>query len=678
MAGHWNPVLRNLATSFEIRLVQDLLRRPQTDSGFFYGGLVGRQLGNFDVVYDPRSQEQVRVGKVDARDGRAYFQVWTSFPARPYRSGQRAPADPSYTLSNFRIDARLEPDLALRAVTRVTVTPREAGQRALDFDLSRHVRVTEAFLDGQPAEIFQRESIRANLIRGRDDDVFLLVAPAALEPGRNYELEFRHEGSVIIDAGNRVYFVGARDNWYPNRFSQFAEYDATFRYPADLDFVAAGDILEQRTEGEWGITRRKSGSPIRFLGFNLGDYHTVQLSVNGYTVEVCANRALEPSLMPREKRVVLVPRAIGWREPPGRSVALPLESPNPDPSARLEMLASEIGSAFEFMAAHFGPPPLKRLTVSPIPGAFGQGFPGLVYLSTISYLDPKERPAPARSEFERVFFSEILHAHETAHQWWGNVVTSPSYRDDWVMEALANYSSLLYLERRNGQRALGSVLDQYKRNLLRTVQGGGTVESKGPIIWGLRLQTVEDPASWQVITYEKGSWIMHMLRRRIGDEPFLKMLGELRRRYEFKPVTTEQFRSLAAEFLPPGAVDPTLENFFEHWVYSTGIPSLELRYTVTGKAPNLKLSATVTQTGTSDDMSVDVPVSIQTGRETLTRWIRTGSEPASFTLALRQKPQKVELDPAGSVLAVRKQTGDTYLPRAAEPSIRTPAGRAII
>jgi aminopeptidase N len=101
-------------------------------------------------------------------------------------------------------------------------------------------------------------------------------------------------------------------------------------------------------------------------------------------------------------------------------------------------------------------------------------------------------------------------------------------------------------------------------------------------------------------------------------------------------------------------VDPTLENFFEHWVYSTGIPSLELRYTVTGKAPNLKLSATVTQTGTSDDMSVDVPVSIQTGRETLTRWIRTGSEPASFTLALRQKPQKVELDPAGSVLAVRK------------------------
>ena len=95
----------------------------------------------------------------------------------------------------------------------------------------------------------------------------------------------------------------------------------------------------------------------------------------------------------------------------------------------------------EFMSANFGPPPLKTLTVSPIPGTFGQGFPGLLYLSTLAYLKPEDLPMAVRTDSQRRFFSELLHAHETAHQWWGNLVTSGSYQDDWLMEALANYSA---------------------------------------------------------------------------------------------------------------------------------------------------------------------------------------------------------------------------------------------
>ena len=90
----------------------------------------------------------------------------------------------------------------------------------------------------------------------------------------------------------------------------------------------------------------------------------------------------------------------------------------------------------EFMSANFGPPPLKTLTVSPIPGTFGQGFPGLIYLSTLAYLKPSEYPAALHTEQQRRFFSELLHAHEAAHQWWGNLVTAASYQDEWLMEAL--------------------------------------------------------------------------------------------------------------------------------------------------------------------------------------------------------------------------------------------------
>ena len=61
----------------------------------------------------------------------------------------------------------------------------------------------------------------------------------------------------------------------------------------------------------------------------------------------------------------------------------------------------------EFMSANFGPPPLKTLTVSPIPGTFGQGFPGLIYLSTLAYLKPSEYPAALHTEQQRRFFSEL-------------------------------------------------------------------------------------------------------------------------------------------------------------------------------------------------------------------------------------------------------------------------------
>ena len=80
-------------------------------------------------------------------------------------------------------------------------------------------------------------------------------------------------------------------------------------------------------------------------------------------------------------------------------------------------------------------------------------------------------------------------------------------------------------------------------------------------------------------------------------------------------IDTEQFRALCAEFLPPQiADDPKLENFFDQWVYGTGMPDSKLHYSVKGKPGALKLTGTVTQSDVKDDFSAMVPVEIQTGR----------------------------------------------------------------
>jgi aminopeptidase N len=152
--------------------------------------------------------------------------------------------------------------------------------------------------------------------------------------------------------------------------------------------------------------------------------------------------------------------------------------------------------------------------------------------------------------------------------------------------------------------------------------------------------------------YEKGSWIVHMLRRRLGDPQFFKLLGEACRRYRNQPLSTEQFRLLAREFLPPRSEDPQFEEFFDHYVYGTGIPTLKLQHSVQGKAPALKLNGTVTLSDADEDFAVMVPVEIQFARaKPVVEWVRVTNEPSKFTVALKQAPARVVLAPGEAVLA---------------------------
>jgi aminopeptidase N len=159
-----------------------------------------------------------------------------------------------------------------------------------------------------------------------------------------------------------------------------------------------------------------------------------------------------------------------------------------------------------------------------------------------------------------------------------------------------------------------------------------------------------------VIIYDKGTWIMHMLRRRMGDESFLRMLGELRKRYAYRTISTEQFRELAAEFVPAGAPDRSLQNFFDTWVYSTGVPTLEFSQKVRGKAPALELVVVLKQSGVPEEFSLDLPVAITLPGQAKPRieWLQTGSEPARLTLPLKVAPTKVEFAPGLGVLAAQK------------------------
>ncbi|HWZ31513.1 MAG TPA: hypothetical protein VNX18_09290, partial [Bryobacteraceae bacterium] len=135
LAEKWGPVLANVQSGFQIRMIQDLLA-PAQEGGMLFLALNGRQVGSFDMIYDPRSREQIVAGQMAERNGRLTYNVWTSFAARSVRTGKTSQAPSWFSLSKFRIDAALDADLRMKATTRVTMRVGSRPLRVFPFDIS--------------------------------------------------------------------------------------------------------------------------------------------------------------------------------------------------------------------------------------------------------------------------------------------------------------------------------------------------------------------------------------------------------------------------------------------------------------------------------------------------------------------------------------------------------------
>src|SRR5262249_31311186 len=147
--------------------------------------------------------------------------------------------------------------------------------------------------------------------------------------------------------------------------------------PRNLQIVLPGQPLSDTMDGDQRVVHHRVDSPVRLVGFNLGAYTTTSVTRSGFTVDVYANREFELALQPHPLVIMPTPPTPTTRRrriPPANELNLP--APAPTPAARLQTLASAVAGAMDYFTSLFGPPPLRRLEVTPLPGGFGQGFPG--------------------------------------------------------------------------------------------------------------------------------------------------------------------------------------------------------------------------------------------------------------------------------------------------------------
>ncbi len=663
-ASLWWASLDRLNPSHSLRILVDKYSNPAAP--FFHAGLDGVLTGPLDILLDDMQNDNFSLGQPRTVGKATYYDVWSS-----YQIPGSTPFSMGIDAIRYNLDTTIHLDNSLEASASVEFRAAAGSQQFLGVQLSRALKITAVTDDGgDTLPFFQNEGLTQEEINSRGQDSLIVFLPKPPAPGSTFKLHFRYTGNVIEDAGNSVLFVGARESWYPHYgdASEFAFYDLTFHWPKRLRLVATGTKSAEREEGDWRVATWKTEIPVPEAGFNLGEYASSSLSSENRTIDVYANKQLEEFL--RSRLTAPTPSEDASRHSsimrPKMGDDIPTLPPNP--AAFLKQLAREIDSSIRFYELYSGPFPFRNLGVSQIPGAFGQGWPGLLYLSTFSYLPDEAQYRAGLGPTGRAFFSDVVPFHEVAHQWWGNVVGWSSYRDQWIDEAMAEYLALQFADSQKSQEhPLNTWLAHYRKRLITKAEGEDRAPADiGPVIAGRRLISSRSPDAYNVVVYAKGAWVMHMLHEMLrqpaanGKDPdarFIRLLHTLVSKYARKALTTADLqREVEAVMTPRMDLEGgrSMEWFFDEYVRGTGIPHYKVQFTSRNTEKGFQIRGKLLQGGVPRSFIAPVPLYTTTtlGRTIFLGTVVATGEETNFTFTSAAQPHKLLIDPHMTLLCI--------------------------
>lgn len=661
----WDPTAKELAQEDALRLLVSFSEVPSASrpDHLLHAYLRGKRLGTFDVRYDTILAEQVSAGQHLAADGVNYYNLWLSFALPADKSANESAAGPNFAISRFEVHSEIKPPTQLSARAQLSITPLRGGSRVLIFELSRLLQVESVEQDGHSVEFIHNQAIEGSQLARRGNDVLAVFLPSPLVTGQKIELTFRYSGAVISEAGSGLLYVGEHGTWYPNIGLTMSVFDLEFRYPLGWTLVATGKPGETRIEGSEQVSRWTSERPVPVAGFNLGRYSRNVTRAGTVDVETYATSTVEKSFPQAAGSQVPIPIVPLRPDAPEQTLALPASRPSP--SQNSEMVGATAARAVDFYQQHFGPFPYGQLALTQFPGNLSQGWPGLIFLSSYAFLNPEELARLQPDRIARLEQGQMI-AHEVAHQWWGDLVGWSGYRDQWIMEALANYSALMLLETRNPAE-FHQILRKYRDDLLEKNDKGEALMEAGPVTFGLRLSSSEFPAAYEAISYGRGTWLFHMLRTMLeepgrktetkaADDAFLRTLYRLRTEYADKTLSTAQLIHIFEEELPPSIwyeKRKSLDWFLDGWVNGSAVPAFQLHdLKFTDKAGSTLVSGTVVQEDAPDTLVTSVPLYASiNGRSVFVGRIFAEGHETAFHLTAPLHARKILIDPEQTLLS---------------------------
>ncbi len=229
---------------------------------------------------------------------------------------------------------------------------------------------------------------------------------------------------------------------------------------------------------------------------------------------------------------------------------------------------------------------------------------------------------------------ESLMAHEIAHQWFGDAATEKSWQHLWLSEGFATYMADMYLEHKYAKTdTLKQLLKAQRTKVVKFARRRFT-----PVV-----DTTVNGNYTQLLnanSYEKGGWILHMLRHRLGDTIFWRSIRSYYALYRDKNANTGDLRQVFER-----NSGRNLQTFFKQWLYTAGHPKLKIDYGYTPEEKALTIHIEQTQ-----DQLFEFPIEFSVPGIAKIYSFNIKEKATTVKIALSEKPETLNIDPNVNLL----------------------------
>ena len=439
--------------------------------------------------------------------------------------------------------------------------------------------VTSVLEDGKPVPFSHQ-----------NNQLILSIETAHNESIRSYKITYKGvpEDGLIISKnkyGDRTFFG---DNW-PDRAKNWipvvdhpsdkatVEWDITV--PSHYQVIGSGLMVERTNiDDNTTLTRWKMDTPIPTKVMVIGvAYFAVENLDEIYNISVSS------WVYPQDK-------TNGFKD---YALAIPV---------------------LDFMINHVAPYPFKKLANVQSKTLYG----GMENAGNIFY---NEKSVTGHGDYEAVI------AHEIAHQWFGDSASEANWHHVWLSEGFATYFENLFYENHYGRDSFVKKLKEDREKALRYAK-----QSQSPIVDTtitnyLRLLSPN--------TYEKASWVLHMLRRDLGDDVFWKGIKTYYNTYKYSNALSEDFQRIMEL-----TSRKDLNNFFKQWLYQSGHPKLDV---IWSKKEDLVIEINQIQNN-KFTFPLDIKINYEDGTS-LTKTTTINEKAQQITLQKSKEISSIDLDP---------------------------------
>lgn len=259
-----------------------------------------------------------------------------------------------------------------------------------------------------------------------------------------------------------------------------------------------------------------------------------------------------------------------------------------------------------------------------------------------SLLDTRSLTTGPQGEAPPYFLDAGIIAHMAAHQWFGGLVNYRSLPQAWLNEGFASYLHMLWMGRRDSPDDFELELWRLARRVARS-----DTSERGRPMADLYV-TVDDVFNFDGLKiYWKGAWVLHMLRRELGDELFWRGVRSYLESHRFDSAESSDLRHALS-----GVSGLDLERFFRQWVYGHGVPRLEVSYAWDPGARKARVSVAQTQKIDADTPAFVFPLELYfaVGEDDVYVTVDVGEPHHEFTYDFASAPAQFVVDPRQRLL----------------------------